>query len=99
MAMVRFPIERRSREGLMFVLGRLYTARDINRQVGGSLQSYLPHRDGRILAARLDPKLNPDAPDIVLPGTGPVIEGAARLFLRQKDAVPTFVKQSPGEFE
>ena len=41
-----------------------------------------------------DPDANPDAPDIILPGFGPVIEKRARQFTSQGGAVPIFIKQA-----
>lgn len=42
---------------------------------------------------------NPDAPDVVLPGTGPEIEYCAKRFCEQKTAVPIFIRIRPNEWE
>ena|SRR5688572_28078778 len=76
-----------------FKLGRSYTRREINRVLGGNLQHYLPYLGGRILCGCFVPKLNPDAPLVVLPGRGPSIEGTAEIFAKQTEPVPVFLKQ------
>ena len=50
--------------------------------------------DGTIVTACLKRETNPDAPDVVLPGRGPVIEARAELFEQQGHAVPTFIKDA-----
>jgi hypothetical protein len=88
-----------AKESLMFKIGVSYTPREISRAVGGDLQSYLPHVGGTVVAARLRLALNPDAPDIILPGTGPMIQQSAEWLVNQGSPVPTFIKRAPGQFE
>jgi hypothetical protein len=83
----------------MFKIGVSYTPREISTALGGDLQSYLPHVGGVIVAARLTLKLNPDAPDIILPGTGPMIQPSSEWLVNQESAVPTFIKRAPSQFE
>jgi len=78
----------------MFRRGEMYTRWQIHDQVGGALQSFLPTVDGRVVAACLRLDTNPDAPAVILPGTGPGIEGAAARLVAQRDAVPTFLKRA-----
>lgn len=80
----------------MFTEGRDYTRDEIHAEIGGSTETYLPHRDGRILCACLDRDLNPDAPDIIIPGTGPMIEKTADMLRRQTGAIPVFIKRETG---
>ena len=80
----------------MFEHGVSYTRKDIHDQIGGSLQSFLPHVGGRVVAACLRPDYNPDAPDILLVGTGDGIEHAADMLVAQRNPVPTFLKLSTG---
>ena len=82
-----------------FQQGESYTRNEIHDAVGGGLQDYLPHRDGRVVAACLSPELNPDAPSVVLPGRGPEIQRWAEVFAEQGDAVPTFLKRGTGDWE
>ena len=42
---------------------------------------------------------NPDAPDVVIPGSGPGIEASAEIFCGQKFPVPIFIKRRPGAWE
>jgi hypothetical protein len=82
-----------------FQRGESYTRIEIHRTLGGGLQDYLPHRDGRVVAACLSPDLNPDAPSIVLPGRGPEIQRWAEIFAKQRQLVPTFLKRGSNEWE
>lgn len=83
----------------MFRLGQSYTRREIHQAVGGSVQSYLPTVDGRVVAACLRRDTNPDAPFTILPGTGPGIEGAAARLVARQAPVPTFLKRGVGDWE
>lgn len=83
----------------MFALGEMYTRDYIHGELGGGIQDYLPHRDGRVVCGCFNPDLNPDAPDVVLPGTGPEIERWARVFAGQPGYVPVFLKHRTNEWE
>jgi hypothetical protein len=78
----------------MFIEGRQYTRDQIHEVLGGSKEAYLPHRDGVILCACIDPAKNPEAPAIVLPGTGRDIERTADLLRRQGGSIPVFLKDA-----
>lgn len=69
-----------------------YSRDDIFKILGGSKQHYLPMRAGRVLYGAFRKDLNPDAPKIVLPGKGTIIDKSARLFAIQKEPIPVFIK-------
>jgi len=83
----------------MFKLGVSYTREEIHAQVGGSLQSYLPHVGGRVVAACLRLDTNPDAPTVILAGMGDRVQHAAELLVAQHAPVPTFLKRAAGNWE
>jgi hypothetical protein len=83
----------------MFEHGATYTREAIHAQVGGSLQSYLPHVGDRIVAACLRTDVNPDAPAIILVGDGDEVERAAEMLTGQRTSVPTFLKRETKEWE
>jgi hypothetical protein len=85
--------------GYVFQLGASYTREQIHAQIGGSLQSYLPHVGGRVVAACLRLDTNPDAPAVILAGMGDGIENAAELLVAQDSPVPTFLKRDTGNWE
>ncbi len=75
-----------------FVRGRTYTRIAIAKAVGGgSLQSYLPTVGGRVVCGCFRIDLNPGAPEIILPGTGPMIEGTAAVLCAQSGPIPVFL--------
>jgi hypothetical protein len=82
-----------------FAFGQTYTRGEIRQSLGGDLSSYLPHRDGRVVCGCFRPDLNPDAPDVILPGRGPTIERWARVFATQRDFIPCFVKTDTNAWE
>jgi hypothetical protein len=82
-----------------FAFLRLYTRREISDSLGGGIQDYLPHQEGRVVCACLSPDYNPDAPDVVLPGTGPDIIRWARVFAAQVEFVPVFVKRATNAWQ
>lgn len=83
----------------MFDSGREYTRDEIHAQVGGSKQSYLPTKNGAVVAACLKPHLNPRAPQVILCGRGERIEPAGRLLASQPHAIPVFLKRGTNRWE
>lgn len=79
--------------------GRRYDRRRISEELGGSIQTYLPTRHGRIVAICLDPVKNPGAPREILVGTGPRIRQAGRDLVRQGGPLPVFLKRGAGLWE
>ena len=77
-----------------FIIGQDYSRREIHEKVGGSLVSYLPTREGAVVCACLTKKLNPRAPEEILVGTGPGIEGAGEILIGQTSPIPVFIKRS-----
>jgi len=82
----------------MFERGKTYKRAEISAVLGGGVQDYLPHVDGRVVYGAFSRDLNPGAPSTILPGTGPEIERWARKFAEQDEAVPVFVKRRPNEW-
>ena len=77
----------------MFKVGYNYTRQQIRDALGGGLQDYLPHDNGRVICGCFRKETNPDAPDIILPGTGRDIQKYARVFREQNYPVPVFLKK------
>lgn len=82
-----------------FALRRLYTRREIAGQLGGGIQDFLPHRESRVVCACLVPEYNPDAPHVVLPGTGPDIMQWANVFAGQREFIPVFLKRATNAWQ
>ena len=74
-------------------IGKFYSAREIADQLGGELQTYLPQREGRIVAGRFNKQMNPEAPDRVYPAKLPKVLEKAELFVQQGSSVPVFMKE------
>ncbi len=85
----------------MFKMGNLYTRDEIHQEVRGSVRSYLPTVGNIVVAGCFNrsTNTNPDAPDIVLPGHGKIIEKTAKQFTSQGNAVPIFIKQAVNEWQ
>jgi hypothetical protein len=82
-----------------FKIGTCYSRDDIFYKLRGSRVSYLPMRTGRVLYGAFRKDLNPDAPKIVLPGKGPIIEDSAHIFATQKEPIPVFIKCDINEWK
>ena len=82
-----------------FEVGAYYTRRQIHEAVGGTLQGYLPHVGGRVVAGCFDAGLNPSVPYEVLVGDGPIIVKSARVLAAQEEAIPVFVKLDVNRWE
>jgi len=76
-----------------------YTRREIADTLGGGVQDYLPHHDGQVVCACLTPELNPEAPNVILAGTGPDIIRWAEVFAKQRDFVPVFLKRATNAWQ
>lgn len=90
-----------------FRVGEYYTREQIHEVLGGSIQSYLPFRDGRVVCGCFVPgdAMNPNAPEEVLFGRAdesPQIVESAKLVFEQGrhgDAIPIFLKRSANRWE
>jgi hypothetical protein len=77
----------------MFDINKEYTRSEIQKIVGGELQTYLPQKDKRILAGCFNEELNPECPNEVQAGSSPRVKAKAELLLEQQDNVfPVFTK-------
>lgn len=76
----------------MFALSREYTRNEIHDRLGGSKVSCLPTRDGRIVAACLSTSFSPEAPKVVLCGTGARTTEVSEQFAQMRTSVPVFIK-------
>jgi len=81
-----------------FVIGKSYTRDNIHEALGGGVQSFLPHKDGRIVCACLTRRLNPDVPKVILVGDGPRILESGRMLSRQVSAIPVFIKSAANDW-
>lgn len=84
---------------LVFIVGHRYTRKAISGILGGSEVEYLPTENKRVLCGCFTLDHNPEAPDIIIPGTGKVIEREAKLFCEQDHPVPIFLKRRVNEWE
>lgn len=83
----------------MFDVGLDYTRDEIHAKVGGSKQSYLPTKNGAVVAACLTQGLNPQAPRVILCGRGTRIEPTGELLAQQPYAIPVFLKRDVNRWE
>jgi|GEM_PF-1494299 len=81
-------------------LGQCYNRTQIYQMVGGgSKQSYLPERKGRVLCGCFVPMLNAKAPYEIDVGDGPNILGSARRLAKGRYPIPVFLKRKSNEWE
>lgn len=81
------------------ILRQIYSREQISEIPGGSEVWFLPTVGGRVVCGCFNLDHNPDAPDRILPGTGPMIERTAEWFCGQDHPVPIFIKRCPKEWE
>ncbi len=80
-----------------FELDRVYTYDEIRKMTGaGSTQTYLLSNGKRIVAGCFDPEINPNAPNLVYPGPGPIIMSSAERVVLQRTPIPVFLKEDGG---
>jgi hypothetical protein len=83
----------------MFKLNSMCTRMQIHNLIGGEIQSYLPHVDGKVVCGCFDTSANPKAPNEILVGAGPNVEKYANVFAEQAEAIPIFMKQASNQWE
>lgn len=77
-----------------------YTRTQIKDIVGGELQTYLPQKNKIILAGCFNLELNPDAPNQIQAGIGPIISKKAFLLSQQPETIfPVFLKDKENNKE
>ena len=54
--------------------GQYCSRDDIHDLLGGAKQPYLPHKNGHVVAGCFGPEKNPEAPRVVLVGSGPLLK-------------------------
>lgn len=86
-------------ESDMFIEGVHYTREQIHEELGGNIQSYLPHVGGKVVCACLTLDSNPEAPHVILVGTGKDTVKYGQVLAQQSDAIPVFVKDSSNAWE
>src|SRR5438067_10959924 len=79
---------------MQFKIGQPYRRDQIQTEYGGSIQSYLPHKDGRVVCGCFDLKMNPNAPGEILVGDAPDVIRSAELLIRQDEPIPVFIKEA-----
>jgi len=82
-----------------FKVGKKYSRKEISAALGGSEIEYLPTENKHVVCGCFTLEHNPEAPDIVIPGTGKVIEREAKQFCDQNYPVPIFIKRRVNEWE
>lgn len=82
----------------MFIIGEAYTRKQIHNQLGGSVQSFLPTVDGKVVCACLSKDMNPNAPHEILVGNKPIVMISAEQFSKQTSPIPVFIKEASNEW-
>jgi hypothetical protein len=86
-------------KAMQFTVGKTYSRREISDALGGSMVSYLPNKDGRIVCGCFKPipEKNPQAPEKVT--IGRVDRNEPHLVSRQAEPIPVFLFRSRGAWE
>lgn len=75
-----------------------YTRAEISAELGGSVQTYLPTKNGEITCVCLGLSDNPDAPGVVLVGSRPRVFRNGQQLAERQAPVPVFLKHGPGDW-
>jgi len=70
-------------------------------ELPGEGHGYLRFENGRVVCANLKPELNPDAPEVILVGQGPLREKWARMLCSQDPniAFEVYLKQATNRWK
>jgi hypothetical protein len=74
-----------------FLKLRGYSRAEIHAELGGNARSFLPTVDGVVVAGCFRRDLNPDAPEVVLPGNGPTMMQSAAALAASGHSIPVFL--------
>ncbi len=77
----------------------IVTRQELSEYVGAGGDGCFIHTNNEVVGIAMNPRLNPDAPGILLVGKGPRREIYAVNFLEDGDYVPTFVKQGTDQWK
>lgn len=80
-------------------VGDIFTRDQLSICVGAGGDSCFLHKQKTVVAIAMNPELNPDAPEILLVGKGPMKERYAAALLASGDVVPTFIKRDVNQWE
>lgn len=83
----------------MFEKGKKYSRLEIQQKLGGSLDEFLPHENGRIVCGCFKLFSSPAAPRVILLDNKPELLEWARLLRKQSGSIPVFVKDRGNEWE
>lgn len=76
----------------MFEMNKNYDREYIHTICGGNKQSFLPVKNGKVVAACLRQDLNPHAPDVIVCNSGAAARAAGKTLAKQAEPFPVFVK-------
>jgi len=77
---------------------RTFTTNELAKKLAGG-QSYIRTKDGDVKGLAIRKDKNPEAPDIIVVGTGPRIVANAHLFLESGKYVPVYIKRDVNQWE
>lgn len=76
-----------------------YSRREIHEKLGGGIQDYLPHINGRVVCGAFRTDTNPKAPEEILVGNGPNIMKYGKILCEQSGSIPVFIKKASNRWE
>lgn len=81
------------KQDIPFTRGQVFDRVQINELIGGGLVTYLPSKEGRIIAGCFDPKKNRRAPREIDVGRSEDVVSRARALAGAKSTIPVFLKE------
>ncbi|HTJ91507.1 MAG TPA: hypothetical protein VL424_00190 [Pararobbsia sp.] len=76
----------------MFEINKTYSREYIHTACGGNKQSFLPTKNGKVVAACLRTDLNPQAPEVIICDGSASSRAAGRTLAGQGGSIPVFIK-------
>jgi hypothetical protein len=73
-----------------------YSRVEISAMLGGNIRSFLPHKDGRVVAGCFSREWGPHAPREILVGETSGVQQAAEMLCGQKEPIPVFLQELKG---
>lgn len=72
--------------------------KEVSQKLAGG-DDFIRTKDGQVKGLAIRPDLNPEAPEIIVVGTGPRRERNVKLLLNSGDAVPAYIKRDTDKWK
>lgn len=82
-----------------FEPGQTFARAKISQMLGGKDKDCLPYSHGLVVCGCFNPTRHPEAPAVILVGTGYIVQHGAKIMCAQKQPFPVFIQREYKKWE